>query len=230
MRRFLFGVVIASMTAAMPSWAMAGDREIANVIMTELQNAKSKGALKGFDLDLKVESGVVYLSGNVRSTAQHDLVLAAVENAAGVTRLVDELKVVEESSKNDSSKNGSEPFSLAKAIKQSIANPFAVVPASTDAAAVQPAAVQVPAVPPASADSLITDTIIGKLQELKQAGLTAQFARTIGVRVDHRRRNKSAETLQRNVKELEFYKSKLTLYPLKANKPKKARLMTLRVK
>lgn len=175
MRRFLFGVVIASMTAAMPSWAMAGDREIANVIMTELQNAKSKGALKGFDLDLKVESGVVYLSGNVRSAAQHDLVLAAVENAAGVTRLVDELKVVEESKKSDSSKSGSEPFSLAKAIKQSIANPFAVVPASTDAVAVQPAAVQVPAVPPASADSLITDTIIGKLQELKQAGLLKGF-------------------------------------------------------
>lgn len=62
------------------------------------------------------------------------------------------------------------------------------------------------------------------LQELKQAGLTAQFARTIGVRVDHRRRNKSAESLQRNVKELEFYKSKLTLYPLKAGKPKKGQI------
>ena len=62
------------------------------------------------------------------------------------------------------------------------------------------------------------------LQEIKNAGLTAQFARTIGVRVDHRRRNKSAETLQRNVKTLEFYKSKLTLYPLKAGKPKKGQI------
>ena len=59
------------------------------------------------------------------------------------------------------------------------------------------------------------------LQEIKAAGLTAQFARTIGVRVDHRRRNKSSESLQRNIKELEFYKSKLSLYPLKPNKPKK---------
>ena len=59
------------------------------------------------------------------------------------------------------------------------------------------------------------------LQEIKAAGLTAQFARTVGVRVDHRRRNKSSESLQRNVKELEFYKSKLSLYPLKAGKPKK---------
>lgn len=59
------------------------------------------------------------------------------------------------------------------------------------------------------------------LQELKQAGLTAQFARTIGISVDHRRRNKSAETMQNNVKNLEFYKSKLSVFPLKPNKPKK---------
>jgi large subunit ribosomal protein L13e len=59
------------------------------------------------------------------------------------------------------------------------------------------------------------------LQEIKAAGLTATFARTVGVKVDHRRRNKSAETLQRNIKELEFYKSKLSLYPLKPTKPKK---------
>lgn len=62
------------------------------------------------------------------------------------------------------------------------------------------------------------------LQELKSVGLTSQFARTIGIRVDHRRRNKSAETLQRNVKELEFYKSKLALYPLKTGKPKKGQI------
>ncbi|CAG9318681.1 unnamed protein product [Blepharisma stoltei] len=59
------------------------------------------------------------------------------------------------------------------------------------------------------------------LEELKKAGLTAQFARTIGIKVDHRRRNKSAETLQKNVQRLELFKSKLTLYPLKAGKPKK---------
>ena len=62
------------------------------------------------------------------------------------------------------------------------------------------------------------------IQELKKAGLTARFARTIGVSVDHRRRNKSTETFDRNVKELEFYKSKLTLFPLKPNKPKKGQI------
>src|SRR5690349_20172939 len=86
MRRFLFGVVIASVSAAMPSWAMGGDREIAEGIMTQLQQAKSQGMLKGFDLDLKVESGVVYLTGNVRSAAQHTLVVDAVERTTGVAQ------------------------------------------------------------------------------------------------------------------------------------------------
>ena len=62
------------------------------------------------------------------------------------------------------------------------------------------------------------------LEELKRAGLTANFARTVGVKVDHRRRNKSAETLQRNVQRLEVYKSKLTLYPLKKDKPRKGEI------
>lgn len=62
------------------------------------------------------------------------------------------------------------------------------------------------------------------LLELKKAGLTPQFARTIGIAVDHRRSNKSQETLQSNVQRLELYKSKLTLYPLKSGKPKKGQV------
>mmetsp|Transcript_10342 Transcript_10342/g.15450 ORF Transcript_10342/g.15450 Transcript_10342/m.15450 type:complete len:144 (+) Transcript_10342:376-807(+) len=62
------------------------------------------------------------------------------------------------------------------------------------------------------------------LLELKKAGLTARFARTIGISVDHRRTNKSQETLQNNVQKLELYKSKLTLYPLKQGKPKKGQV------
>ncbi len=52
--------------------------------------------------------------------------------------------------------------------------------------------------------------------ELKAAGLSAPYARSIGIAVDHRRKNHSEESLQRNVKRLNEYKSKLVLYPLKA--------------
>jgi osmotically-inducible protein OsmY len=93
MRRFLFGVAIASMTAVMPAWAFGGDREIAKTLMTELQQHKAAGQLKGFDIDLKVEDGIVFLTGRVASVAQHKLVLKAAGTAAGAENVVDELSI-----------------------------------------------------------------------------------------------------------------------------------------
>ena len=58
------------------------------------------------------------------------------------------------------------------------------------------------------------------LEELKEAGLNAKFARTVGVAVDFRRFDTSNETKQRNVQRLNVYKSKLILFPRKADKPK----------
>ncbi len=165
MRRFLFGLVIATITAATPGWALGGDREIAEGIMTQLQKAKSQGALKGFDLDLKVESGVVYLNGNVRSQAQHALVVDAVERTSGVQDVVDQLKVTESNPAG---------FSLSQLVKQgptAVTNPpaaqasnSAVVPASADEAA-----------PQGNGDVAITDAIIEKLQQQKEAGALKGF-------------------------------------------------------
>nr|QBH73319.1 putative cold induced protein [Thermobia domestica] len=56
------------------------------------------------------------------------------------------------------------------------------------------------------------------LEEIKAAGLNPAFARTIGIAVDHRRRNKSVESLQQNVQRLKEYRSKLILFPIHANK------------
>jgi large subunit ribosomal protein L13e len=50
---------------------------------------------------------------------------------------------------------------------------------------------------------------------LKAAGLTARYARTVGIAVDARRTNKSAESLNANVARLEEYKSKLIVFPKK---------------
>ncbi|KAJ3038581.1 60S ribosomal protein L13 [Rhizophlyctis rosea] len=59
------------------------------------------------------------------------------------------------------------------------------------------------------------------LEELKEAGIRRQEARTIGIAVDHRRRNRSTEGLNSNVLRLKEYKAKLIVFPKKANKPKK---------
>jgi len=69
-----------------------------------------------------------------------------------------------------------------------------------------------------------TKSRLGKgfsFEELKEAGIPIKVAPTIGIAVDHRRKNKSLESLQDNVKRLKEYKSKLVLFPKKAGKPKK---------
>ena len=48
-------------------------------------------------------------------------------------------------------------------------------------------------------------------EELKNAGLSATEAKQIGICVDTRRRNKSAENLQRNVQRLKEYQQKLVI-------------------
>lgn len=59
------------------------------------------------------------------------------------------------------------------------------------------------------------------LAELKASHLNKRFARTIGIAVDPRRRNKSVESLQTNAQRLKQYRSKLVLFPLNDKKPKK---------
>jgi len=50
------------------------------------------------------------------------------------------------------------------------------------------------------------------LAELKDAGMTPGYAQTIGICVDHRRHNKNAEYQATNVKRINDYRSKLTIF------------------
>ncbi|CAH9142323.1 unnamed protein product [Cuscuta epithymum] len=56
------------------------------------------------------------------------------------------------------------------------------------------------------------------LEELKAAGIPKKLAPTIGIAVDHRRRNKSLEGLQTNAQRLKTYKAKLVIFPRRSNK------------
>jgi large subunit ribosomal protein L13e len=49
------------------------------------------------------------------------------------------------------------------------------------------------------------------LEEIKTAGLNPRYARTIGIAVDHRRSNKSQESLDLNVARLTAYKANLVV-------------------
>eukprot|EP00794_Sanderia_malayensis_P019075 gene19075-20990_t len=58
------------------------------------------------------------------------------------------------------------------------------------------------------------------LEELRSAGVSPKQALCIGIAVDHRRKNRSTESLQANVQRLKEYKTKLILFPKKVSKPK----------
>jgi len=56
------------------------------------------------------------------------------------------------------------------------------------------------------------------LEELKAAGIPKKLAPTIGIAVDHRRKNRSLEGFQSNVQRLKTYKAKLVIFPRRAGK------------
>jgi len=60
------------------------------------------------------------------------------------------------------------------------------------------------------------------LDELKEAKVRRKEALTVGIPVDHRRKNRSLESLQLNVQRLKTYRSKLIIFPKNPKKPKKA--------
>lgn len=59
------------------------------------------------------------------------------------------------------------------------------------------------------------------LDELKQAGINREFAKTVGIAVDTRRTNRSVASMMANVERLKQYKAQLVVFPRKSNaKPK----------
>jgi large subunit ribosomal protein L13e len=58
------------------------------------------------------------------------------------------------------------------------------------------------------------------LEELKAAGISKKLAPTIGIAVDHRRKNRCLESLQVNVARLNTYRAKLVVFPRRSRKSK----------
>lgn len=55
---------------------------------------------------------------------------------------------------------------------------------------------------------------------MQAAGISKKLAPTVGIAVDHRRKNKSLESLQENVARLNTYKAKLIVFPRRSRKVK----------
>lgn len=97
MRRFLVGMVMASIAATTPIGAFAGDSEIAQHILQKIEAEKKAGRLRGFDVSLRVDKGQVWLTGQVASQEQMQRLLSIAQHTThlGTKEVHKQLKVTQ---------------------------------------------------------------------------------------------------------------------------------------
>ncbi len=93
MRRFFFGLAVFALAAPMPLLAETTDRQIAQQIISLLKSQKENGELKGFNLDLQVEDGAVYLKGFVSEREQRRKAIEAARRVKGVEQVYNEIEI-----------------------------------------------------------------------------------------------------------------------------------------
>ena len=93
MRKSVIGLALLAIATLAPSLVCADDQAIADALLSKLQSHKQEGTLKGFAVDLQVDSGAVLLTGKVRTEQQLHLVLDAARRIQGVKQVVNDLKI-----------------------------------------------------------------------------------------------------------------------------------------
>lgn len=95
MRRLVVGMAIVTIAALAPARAFADDQEIAQHIVQQLNHQKELGNLRGFEIDMQVDKGTVWMKGRVSTPEQQDLVLqiAAQATDLGVQQVVNDIRV-----------------------------------------------------------------------------------------------------------------------------------------
>ncbi|SCU89977.1 LADA_0F00958g1_1 [Lachancea dasiensis] len=64
------------------------------------------------------------------------------------------------------------------------------------------------------------------LREVRAAGLTPAYARTIGIAVDHRRQNRNQEIFDLNVQRLKEFQSKIIVFPRNGKAPEAEQVLS----
>ncbi|SCV05067.1 LANO_0G17744g1_1 [Lachancea nothofagi CBS 11611] len=64
------------------------------------------------------------------------------------------------------------------------------------------------------------------LREVRAAGLTPAYARTIGIAVDHRRQNRNQEIFDLNVQRLQEFQSKIIVFPRNGKAPEAEQVLS----
>jgi hypothetical protein len=93
MRRYVFRLTFLALAALGTSVVLGNDQQIAKTIVEKLSAEKKSGNLKGFNIELNVEEGTVWLSGRVSSEEQRTTALEIARRVQGVKQVVNDLSV-----------------------------------------------------------------------------------------------------------------------------------------
>ncbi|MFM7070590.1 MAG: BON domain-containing protein, partial [Planctomycetota bacterium] len=193
MRKYFLSLAIGLATVS-PSWAQADDEQIAQEIIDKLQSKKDAGELKGFNIDLEVDSGTVWLSGTVANPEQQKTAIEIARRVSGVEKVVNRLKVQGATPAAKAAVATETPVAAAEATTQPTKAATAAKPAprpsllgsmfakpvqstaseTAGAATAEPVASEPVAADGKSDDQLVQD-ILARLKALKQSGQLKGF-------------------------------------------------------
>jgi hypothetical protein len=93
MRRYIFRLTFLAFAALGTTVVLGNDQQIAKTIVEKLSAEKKAGHLKGFNIELNVDEGTVWLSGRVASEEQRTVALEIARRVQGVKQVVNDLSV-----------------------------------------------------------------------------------------------------------------------------------------
>lgn len=92
MRRFFVALAMIALVLA-PLGAGANDRQIAEQIVRGLKQRQDAGDLQGFNIDLQVDKGAVWLKGHVSNPDQERIALKIAQRVEGVQKVFNEIEI-----------------------------------------------------------------------------------------------------------------------------------------
>lgn len=182
MRRFFVSLAIGLATVA-PSWAQANDEQIAQEIIEKLQSKKEAGELRGFNIDLEVDQGTVWLSGTVASPEQQRAAIEVARHVPGVEKVVNKLKIEDQGATDKAAapRKAASPEAKPSLLGSLFAKPVTSEGQSAPRTAPTPAPTPAPSAAPAATstsqktDEQLVQDILARLKALKQSGQLKGF-------------------------------------------------------
>jgi len=94
MRQFNLRLVIVTLALFVPLVVQANDTQVASGIRSELKVQQEQGNLCGFNINITVENGRVWLNGQVNDAKQQLLVEQLAQRQNGVVGVMNQLKII----------------------------------------------------------------------------------------------------------------------------------------